>query len=1074
MKFASHSKPVRILLYIALGLMLAGDAFLIVEACIPSTGSAAQSTFLGSGVASIINEGTDETKIIPPTSVSIESPDASYIPYIGDTYQINATVLPEDSSYKSLTYSSSDESVATVNQSGLVEFLDEGEVTITSRVNYSVSDIHSSLTFSVQPVALESITSTLNNVTLNEDGTYHLTKGQYYSILTEVSPVNATYKDLTYSIDEGYEAYLVGSSVYAAESIEGPITVTVTSVSNPNATSSFSFMVEAAAQEDPVTEIPLTGIDFASTTEATIAIGQSYNLASSSTYKPSFTPSNATNKGYKYEIVEGDSSIATLSGTTLKGVGEGTIKLKLSSTSNPDLYATKDIHVAFVSLTSASIRLSATNLLVNHTATLSSSVSPSNATNYLKGRYGSFVLEDDGDGLVSLSGSTITALKAGSGTIKVSRTYYSDDAKTTVDRVATNTFTLTIKEPSVVSSVNAVVDSSIYEITSPSGQGFLYTDKSYNLASYLNVSYLQEDGTDVDFSESEMSKDYSLSVSSSSGGNVSLDGTTLTLNSSSGYDYSKAHEVTLTLTHTDSAVTCEFTLPFLHPSLVNPDSDPIVGSVVTDNEDYEEVEVSDPSNGTNTLSFGDSSYPMLDYEGMYSGSYYKLDLDPSRTYSISYEEVVDTETSTASNSPIYEQTSFEGSSLLVRSLQPGIFKIKVTPTYTYNDETFEIDALSEVVYIQAIEYYCELSDFELSVFDMDAEALLEKTSDESQSGDGYLFEGDRTYNMSAYLSGDYQIRLSKPEEAKVPTAYGFTVTSSNEAVASISSVSNLEEGLLGSYYINLKKVGNVTLTISEIISGKSCTLSIKVKNKVTFSGGSEDATFTLSQKGYTDFGYNEEDGTWHIKNGVSAKLVTNFDEDATYKTVTYTSSNTEVLTIGSDGTITPLMIGTSVITANIDDGDTIDVTYQLKITVDRTPAIEDINAFLIYFRKLVGHFGAFMLLACAATPFFLVAFDKKKWLYSAPAAVGHGLLLAVTTELIQLFVPGRSGNWKDVWTDFRGYLYGFLFCALIVAIVYGTSYLIKRHKEKKLKEIQNQTSANITDDAMETDDNPKE
>ncbi|MDE6538485.1 MAG: Ig-like domain-containing protein, partial [Muribaculaceae bacterium] len=51
----------------------------------------------------------------------------------GDTFQITATVFPEDATDKTLEWSSSDESVATVDQSGLVSVLKEGECVITAK-----------------------------------------------------------------------------------------------------------------------------------------------------------------------------------------------------------------------------------------------------------------------------------------------------------------------------------------------------------------------------------------------------------------------------------------------------------------------------------------------------------------------------------------------------------------------------------------------------------------------------------------------------------------------------------------------------------------------------------------------------------------------------------------------------------------------------------------------------------------------------------------------------------------------------------------------------------------------------
>ena len=50
--------------------------------------------------------------------------------------------------------------------------------------------------------------------------------------------------------------------------------------------------------------------------------------------------------------------------------------------------------------------------------------------------------------------------------------------------------------------------------------------------------------------------------------------------------------------------------------------------------------------------------------------------------------------------------------------------------------------------------------------------------------------------------------------------------------------------------------------------------------------------------------------------------------------------------------------------------------------------------------------------------------------------------MGVFTETIQLSVPGRSGEFKDVLIDFSGYALGFLIILLIL-------FLIIRHQNKK-------------------------
>ena len=107
-------------------------------------------------------------------------------------------------------------------------------------------------------------------------------------------------------------------------------------------------------------------------------------------------------------------------------------------------------------------------------------------------------------------------------------------------------------------------------------------------------------------------------------------------------------------------------------------------------------------------------------------------------------------------------------------------------------------------------------------------------------------------------------------------------------------------------------------------------------------------------------------------------------------------------------------------------------------------AVTDREAFHAVFRKVVGHFllfggsGLFTTLAMMMLDKF---YDKFKWkilLFSA----GFGLTVALISELIQYFVPGRTGVMTDVFIDFSGYL-------LFMGLGYLVTWLIFRKHRKQ-------------------------
>ena len=110
---------------------------------------------------------------------------------------------------------------------------------------------------------------------------------------------------------------------------------------------------------------------------------------------------------------------------------------------------------------------------------------------------------------------------------------------------------------------------------------------------------------------------------------------------------------------------------------------------------------------------------------------------------------------------------------------------------------------------------------------------------------------------------------------------------------------------------------------------------------------------------------------------------------------------------------------------------------------------ENYGAFTNIVRKLVGHFGLFAVSGVLSSLAIYLAFSPMKWskyYLLIIMSLGFGLLMGITTELIQLNVPGRSGEFRDVLIDFSGYLLGFLIILLIV-------FLVIRHNQKKQQQI---------------------
>ena len=109
--------------------------------------------------------------------------------------------------------------------------------------------------------------------------------------------------------------------------------------------------------------------------------------------------------------------------------------------------------------------------------------------------------------------------------------------------------------------------------------------------------------------------------------------------------------------------------------------------------------------------------------------------------------------------------------------------------------------------------------------------------------------------------------------------------------------------------------------------------------------------------------------------------------------------------------------------------------------------ITDANygSFAGFVRKAIGHLGLFMvsgLLSTLALHLVLNMFKWAKYYLQIIMALAFGLTIAIITEIIQLNVPGRSGELRDVLIDYSGYILGF-------SIIFLILFLIIKSKNKK-------------------------
>lgn len=110
----------------------------------------------------------------------------------------------------------------------------------------------------------------------------------------------------------------------------------------------------------------------------------------------------------------------------------------------------------------------------------------------------------------------------------------------------------------------------------------------------------------------------------------------------------------------------------------------------------------------------------------------------------------------------------------------------------------------------------------------------------------------------------------------------------------------------------------------------------------------------------------------------------------------------------------------------------------INTVVPNTITEQNMPVFSSFIRKAIGHFGLFGLdaiITCLAVYFSIGYTDWYKHYWGIAISSGIGITIAILTEVIQTFVPGRSGEVTDSLIDSAGYLIGVLAVFLIILLI---------------------------------------
>ena len=288
---------------------------------------------------SLLSSCKKEPREVPVKSVLLS--DLAVDLHIGDTKTLSATVGPENATNKSVTWSSSNTSVATVSN-GVVIAVNEGTAIIMATAEeVTAMCVVKVLTNEVSGISLDITSASLK---VNENITLTAT----------VTPANATDKTVTWSSSDNSVA-TVSNGVVIAHKL-GSATITAKAGEK---TATCEITVEAT----PVTSVTLDKTSI------------SLKVKETATLTATVAPEDATDKTVTW--TSSNDGIATVKDGVVTAVSLGTATITAQA---GDKKATCEITVEATPVTSITLDRTSVSLRTNETVTLTATVNPDDAT----------------------------------------------------------------------------------------------------------------------------------------------------------------------------------------------------------------------------------------------------------------------------------------------------------------------------------------------------------------------------------------------------------------------------------------------------------------------------------------------------------------------------------------------------------------------------------------------------------------------------------------------------------------------------------------------------------------------
>ena len=289
------------------------------------------------------------------------------------------------------------------------------------------------------------------------------------------------------------------------------------------------------------------------------------------------------------------------------------------------------------------------------------------------------------------------------------------------------------------------------------------------------------------------------------------------------------------------------------------------------------------------------------------------------------------------------------------------------------------------------------------------------------SGDEVCFANDMILNQN---NPKYQHPLTIKDGGTELDPNVFIWTSSNELLVKVD-----RHGVVRGFRKSTTQDETAVITAKSKVSGQTATFNVTVKNQLP---NKMSFWFKLGDETY----YDSKEFTFSV--GDIITVHTSLSPFTQSKAVTAVSSDPNIISVSSEGDLVTLHVLKEG-KCNVDITSVInpDLSVSSSFTVMKAGAIgtKDIPNLGVYIRKSIGHAAVFMICQVFTFLAFYMFLSDKKWWFWCSLSLGEGLFVSGLSELIQYFVPTRTGALIDILIDFSGVIVGFGIALLIVLII---------------------------------------